>query len=142
MSGPSHRAADLAQRFALQLRGDGDAILDGVATLANAEPGKLAFLANPRYRAQLAQTRAGAVVMRPADAEGYAGTALLADDPYAAFARLAALFETRPAAEPGVHPSAVVAADAVVDASAQVGPPRAHARTAGPRAGSPPARRS
>ena len=37
-------------------------------------------------------------------------------------ARLAALFETRPAAEPGVHPSAVVAADAVVDASAQVGP--------------------
>ena len=78
MSGPSHRAADLAQRFALQLRGDGDAILDGVATLANAEPGKLAFLANPRYRAQLAQTRAGAVVMRPADAEGYAGTALLA----------------------------------------------------------------
>ncbi len=122
MSGPSHRAADLAQRFALQLRGDGDAILDCVATRANAEPGKLAFLANPRYRAQLAQTRAGAVVMRPADAEGYAGTALLADDPYAAFARLAALFETRPAAEPGVHPSAVVAADAVVDASAQVGP--------------------
>ncbi len=122
MSGPSHRAADLAQRFALQLRGDGDATLDGVATLANAKPGKLAFLANPCYRAQLAQTRAGAVVMRPADAEGYAGTALLADDPYAAFAKLAAEFETRSAAQPGVHPSAVVAADAVVDASAQVGP--------------------
>ena len=121
MSGPSHRAADLAQRFALRLLGDGDVLLDGVATLANAGPGKLAFLANPRYRAQLAQTGAGAVVMRPADAEGYAGTALLADDPYPAFAKLAAQFETRVAAEPGVHPSAVVAADAHVDPSAQVG---------------------
>ncbi len=122
MSRPSHRAADLAERFALRLHGDGAVILDGVATLANAGPGKLAFLANPRYRAQLAQTRAGAVVMRAADAEGYAGTALLADDPYAAFARLAAQFETRPVPEPGMHPSAVVAADAFVDPSAQVGP--------------------
>ena len=122
MSRPSHRAADLAERFALQLRGDGDVVLDGVATLANAGPGKLAFLANPRYRAQLAQTRAGAVVMRAADAEGYAGTALLADDPYAAFAKLAAQFETRSATEPGVHASAAVASDAHVDPSAQIGP--------------------
>jgi UDP-3-O-[3-hydroxymyristoyl] glucosamine N-acyltransferase len=122
MSRPSQRAADLAERFALRLQGDGDVLLDGVATLANAEPGKLAFLANPRYRAQLAQTRAGAVVMRAADAEGYAGTALLADDPYAAFARLAAQFETRSVPEPGVHASAAIAADAFVDPSAQVGP--------------------
>jgi UDP-3-O-[3-hydroxymyristoyl] glucosamine N-acyltransferase len=122
MSEPSQRAADLAERFALRLHGDGGVVLDGVATLANAGPGKLAFLANPRYRAQLAQTRAGAVVMRAADAEGYAGTALIADDPYAAFAKLAAQFETRPAPEPGAHPSAVVAADAFVDPSAQVGP--------------------
>jgi len=122
MSATSQRAADLAERFALRLHGDGDVVLDGVATLANAGPGKLAFLANPRYRAQLAQTRAGAVVMRAADAEGYAGTALLADDPYAAFAKLAAQFETRSTAEPGMHPSAVAAADAHVDPSAQVGP--------------------
>jgi UDP-3-O-[3-hydroxymyristoyl] glucosamine N-acyltransferase len=122
MSGASHRAADLAERFALRLHGDGNVVLDGVATLANAGPGDLAFLANPRYRAQLAQTRAGAVVMRPADAEGHAGTALLADDPYSAFAKLAALFETRSAAEPGVHPSAAIAADAEVDPSAHIGP--------------------
>jgi UDP-3-O-[3-hydroxymyristoyl] glucosamine N-acyltransferase len=122
MSAPSHRAADLAERFALRLHGDGDVVLDGVATLANAGPGKLAFLANPRYRVQLAQTRAGAVVMRAADAEGFDGTALLADDPYAAFAKLAAQFESRSTPEPGVHASATIAADAVVDPSAQIGP--------------------
>ena len=122
MSGASHRAADLAERFALRLHGDGDAVIERVATLANAGPGDLAFLANPRYRAQLARTRAGAVVMRAADAEGYAGTALVADDPYAAFARIAAQFETRAVHEPGVHASAVVAADAFVDPSARVGP--------------------
>ena len=46
----------------------------------------------------------------------------IADDPYAAFAKLAAQFETRRVAEPGVHASAVVAGDALIDPSAQVGP--------------------
>ena len=52
-------------------------VVAGVATLANAGPGKLAFLANPRYRAQLAQTGAGAVVMRdvPAGATVYGAPA-------------------------------------------------------------------
>ena len=64
---------------------------------------QLGFLANPRYRAQLAATQAGAIVLRAADADGYAGTALIADDPYVAFARIAALFERTPRARTG-HP--------------------------------------
>ena len=122
MSGPSQRAADLAQRYALQLRGDGDVALHGVATLANAGPGELAFLANPRYRAQLAQTRAGAVVMRAADAEGHDGNALVAADPYVAYAKIAALFDDAPAFDAGIHPSAVVDPAAEIDPGASIGP--------------------
>ena len=70
--------------------------VSGVATLTQATPASLGFLANPRYRGQLAHTCAGIVVLRAADAEGYPGTALIAADPYVAFARAAALFETRP----------------------------------------------
>lgn len=112
----------LAERFALQLRGDAARTVRGVATLADAGPEQLGFLANPRYRAQLASTRAGVVVLRGGDAAEWSGDCLIADDPYVAFARIAALFERHPAAVPGVHPSAVVATGATVAAGASVGP--------------------
>ena len=122
MDTTDYDAATLAERFALGLRGDGSVRICGVGTLAHALPGQLAFLANPRYRHQLANTRAGIVVVRAEDAEGYSGTALIAADPYAAFARLAALFEPRPRHAPGIHASAAVDPSAIVDSDAQVGP--------------------
>jgi len=114
--------ADIAQQFALELRGDGGVLIVGVATLADAGPGQIAFLANPNYRNQLADTAAAAVVLARKDAEGARGAVLISTNPYADFARIAALFETRAAASAGIHPSAVVATDAVIDASACVGP--------------------
>ena len=122
MQPATHTAAALAERFGLGLHGDGTRVVSGVGTLAGASPDRLAFLANPKYRAQLADSRAGIVVMREDDADGYAGTALIARDPYVAFAKIAALFEPRADVTPGVHASAVVAADAHVDADASVGP--------------------
>ncbi len=116
-----HTASGLAGRFGLQLRGDGGTVVRGVATLANAGPGDLAFLANPRYRGQLAVTRAGVVVMREADAEGFQGTALIARDPYAAYAKIAALFEKKPVHPPGIHPTACIHPDARVDPAASIG---------------------
>jgi UDP-3-O-[3-hydroxymyristoyl] glucosamine N-acyltransferase len=121
MTAPVFTASELAQRFGLALRGE-DREVHGVNTLSGAEARQLGFLANPRYRNQLADTSAGVVVMREADAAGYAGTALLASDPYVAFARIAALFERKPTVVAGIHPSAVVDASARVDAGAQLGP--------------------
>ncbi|MEQ1512752.1 MAG: UDP-3-O-(3-hydroxymyristoyl)glucosamine N-acyltransferase [Lysobacteraceae bacterium] len=121
-------AAALAERFDLILRGDGERRIDGVATLSRAGASQLAFLANPRYRSQLADCSAGLVVMREDDAEGYAGDALIAKDPYAAFARMAALFDHRPAFVPGIHPSAAIdptaeiAPDASIAAFVSIGP--------------------
>jgi UDP-3-O-[3-hydroxymyristoyl] glucosamine N-acyltransferase len=114
-------AAELARRLDLAVRGDPDIRVSGVATLAKATPASLGFLANPRYRTQLSQTRAGIVVMGAADAEGYPGTALIAADPYVAFARAAALFEHRPPVSAGIHASAAIDATAAVDPGAQVG---------------------
>lgn len=119
---PRYSADALAERFDLTLHGAGDCEVSGVATLAAAGPDQLAFLSNPRYRPQLAQTGAGIVVMRAADADGYAGTALIARDPYVAYAKIAALFDLRADAPAGVHDSAVVDPSATVDATASVGP--------------------
>ncbi len=121
MSMPTFTAAELAARFGLELRGE-DRIVAGVGTLADALPSQLAFLANPRYRSQLAQTRAGVVVLRGDDADACTGTALVARDPYVAFARIAALFEPRPAHAPGIHPTVAVDPTALVDPAASIGP--------------------
>jgi len=113
---------DIATRMGLELRGDPAQPIGGVATLSDATAEHIGFLANPRYRPQLAATQAGAVVLRAADADACRSAALIADDPYVAFARIAALFERTPALEPGIHASASVAASATVAASAQIGP--------------------
>ena len=118
----SFTAAELAERFGLEVVGDGDAIVTGVSTLAAAKAGQLGFLANPRYRSQLQGSAASVVVMRAADTESAPMTALVAPDPYPAFARIAALFEPVTAHPPGIHPSAAIAAEAVVDPSAHIGP--------------------
>jgi len=114
--------AQLAQRFALELRGDGSRIIGGVGTLGTATPQQLSFLANPRYRGELRASRAGAVVLRAEDAADCPVPALVADDPYVTFARIAALFDAPPSAQAGIHPTAVVAADALVADSASIGP--------------------
>jgi UDP-3-O-[3-hydroxymyristoyl] glucosamine N-acyltransferase len=121
VDGPIFSATELAQRLGLIVQGDGAAQVRGVGTLAGAEAGQLAFLANPKYRSQLVHTRAAIVVMRAGDAVGFSGTALIAPDPYLAFARLAALFEPRPQRPPGIHASADVDASAVIAADAHVG---------------------
>ena len=117
-----HTAGTLAERFGLDLRGDPAAPVEGVATLAAAGPSQLSFLANPRYRGQLSGSAAGVVVLREADADAWPSTALVAGDPYAAFAKIAALFARVPAVEPGIHASAVVDPTASVDPGAHVGP--------------------
>ncbi|MFB9068738.1 UDP-3-O-(3-hydroxymyristoyl)glucosamine N-acyltransferase [Pseudofulvimonas gallinarii] len=122
MTNEGHRLADLAERHGLQLQGDPGQRITGVAPIGRAGPGEMAFLANRKLRAQLASTRAGAVIMDAKTAEGFAGNALIAANPSAAFARIAAEFEDRPLPPPGVHPTAVIAVDAEVDPSASIGP--------------------
>ncbi|MDD1967014.1 UDP-3-O-(3-hydroxymyristoyl)glucosamine N-acyltransferase [Pseudomonas sp. NPDC090203] len=112
----------LAEFLGATLRGPADKQITGLATLQEAGPGQVSFLANPQYRKFLATSHAAAVLLKPADAEGYAGDALLIADPYLAYARISHLFDPKPKAAAGIHPTAVVADDAVVDPAASVGP--------------------
>ena len=117
---------ELAQRFRdtlpdLELAGDPATPIEGVCTLAPGEPGCLAFLANPKYRAQLASTKAAAVVLGRRDAAGYSGNALIAKDPYLAYARIAAVFDRQARFVPGIHAAAVVAPGVTIPDSSHVG---------------------
>ena len=111
---------ELAVRFGCELRGDPDIKVERVATLGGAEGGALSFLANPRYRAQLAATRAAAVVLSAAAAADCPTAMLVSENPYLTYARIAALLHPPPPLAPGVHPTALIAASARIDPSAQV----------------------
>lgn len=121
MSATVYTLGQLAERLGATLRGASDTAISGLATLQEARADQLSFLANAQYRKFLSGCQAGAVLLTAADAEGYAGNALVVANPYLAYAELSHLFDRKPRALPGVHPTAVVAADAQVDASASIG---------------------
>jgi UDP-3-O-[3-hydroxymyristoyl] glucosamine N-acyltransferase len=118
----AHTLAELASRFGLDLRGDGERRITGMGSLERAGPGDIAFYAGPRHAAALAQTRAAAVILRAGDLGACPSAALVADNPHAAFARVAALFDRTPHLSSGVHPSAVVDAGARIAPGVAVGP--------------------
>lgn len=111
---------ELAVRFGIELVGDPAAEVSRVATLANADSESISFFANRAYREQLRKTNAAAVLVHPDDAKDCPVNALLADDPYLAYARIADLLCPFPDLVPGVHESAVIASSARVADTAEV----------------------
>lgn len=111
---------ELATRFGCELIGDPDIVVSDVASLGRATGSSLSFLGSDAYRDQLAATKAAAVIVRENDAGKVPGAALVHDDPYACYARMAALICPPPTHAPGVHPSAVIDPTATVAASAHV----------------------
>jgi UDP-3-O-[3-hydroxymyristoyl] glucosamine N-acyltransferase len=114
---------DVTELVGGELEGSADAVISGVATLADAQAGDLTFLANPRYRAQVAETAATAILMVPGASCPESLAVIRVDDPYAALQKVAQWFDPGPpAVEIGIHPSAVVAPDAVLGEDVGIGP--------------------
>ena len=116
-----HSLSELAARTGATVAGDATVVVTHVATLESAGPGAIAFLANIKYRGQLAATRASAVIVAPALANDTALPKLLTPAPYATYAKVAAILYPPEPVEPGTHPSAVVDPMARVAASAAIG---------------------
>lgn len=111
--------ADLAAALGCPFEGDGSLNLVRVATIEQAGPGDLTFLANMKYARALAATRASAVIAPPG-AEAPCPV-IRSDEPYVALAQAAALLMPADRPAPGVHPLASVAEDATVADTASIG---------------------
>jgi UDP-3-O-[3-hydroxymyristoyl] glucosamine N-acyltransferase len=118
------KLAQLAEKVVGVLDGDGNVEITGIAGLADAGAGDLSFLANPKYAALLENSKASAVIV----AENWEGPSACAivrvKSPDKAMALAATLLGPAcgPVVQDGIHPSAVVAASAVVDPSVKIGP--------------------
>jgi UDP-3-O-[3-hydroxymyristoyl] glucosamine N-acyltransferase len=111
---------ELAAAVGCELIGDPDTTVNGVASLTSASSDSLAFLSSAAYSSQLSSTKAAAVVLRAQDADNCPVAAFISDNPYATYARMAALVCPEPTLEPGVHASATVAETASVATSAHI----------------------
>ena len=118
--------ADIVARLGGECSGDSALPIERMATLEAATPTSIAFLANPRYRAQLARSKAACVIVAPAlrDEATARGAVIVTPDPYLYYARLSQWWagRVRPVPPPGIHPSAVVEPSAVIDDRASIGP--------------------
>jgi len=116
---------DIAASLGGELIGNPALRIARIGPLEGATPSTLSFLANERYRSQLAASQAACVIVGPAlrEAATARGATLVTADPYLTFARLTQWWaaRTRATPEPGVHASAVVHPNAQIDATASIG---------------------
>ncbi len=113
------RLDEIVNRLGGSLEGDGSLIVSQVGSLASAGAGQIAFLANPKYRQQLQNTQAAAVIVPPQFAADTALPRIVHQNPYAYYARVVALLNPAERRPQGVHPSAVVHSE--IPASASIG---------------------
>jgi len=111
---------------ALSVEGECASTIQGIASLVDATATDLSFLGNSKYTEEVANTKAG-VVLVPKDYAGKprSGQAFLrVDKPSFALALVCSAIESKlwPKPKSGIHASAIVAASAKVDATASVGP--------------------
>lgn len=128
----------LAALTGSEFRGDGSLKLTGVAPLQDASEGQISFVSNPKYKLQLKDTCASAVILSPELAERYEkdcakGSAnnaaknktaniLVNKDPYLTFAKVVSEFNKQPLASEVIDASAVIANDVSLGANINIGP--------------------
>ncbi|MDT8428647.1 MAG: UDP-3-O-(3-hydroxymyristoyl)glucosamine N-acyltransferase [Pseudomonadales bacterium] len=117
-----YTAGELARKLGLELQGDADVQVNGLATLRTAGPGKLSFLSSPSYVSHLSACQASIVIIHPDQAHLSPCTSLLSSAPYVSYAHASQLFQIdNQTATDGVHASAVISPDADIAPGVSIG---------------------
>jgi len=119
----SYSLAELAARCAAQLSGDPSHIIAGVNTLEDATSSDVSFLANPRYREAMKQSKAGLICVDPQTPLIEGKNFLISNDPSRDFQNIAELlYNSVVSGFSGIHPNAVIHETASIDPTATIGP--------------------
>jgi UDP-3-O-[3-hydroxymyristoyl] glucosamine N-acyltransferase len=114
---------EIAEKIGGALDGDGNLEMSGVASIGEATPSEISFVANPKYAPSAAATSAGAVIVSNDWNAACSAPLIRVENPDEAFAKTAMLFYQPPAPpEPGIHSTAVVAEDVKLGEGVSIGP--------------------
>ena len=114
--------AELVERLGGELLGDGSKRVNGVASLTSATTDEVAYIADSRYRDAIAATRAGALIVGPAERDASNLPRVVVPNPQLYFVAVTRLLHPEVLPPPGIHPTAVVEDGAVLAPTAVVGP--------------------
>jgi UDP-3-O-[3-hydroxymyristoyl] glucosamine N-acyltransferase len=135
MAPKSLTLSELADRLHVELIGLPEHLVSGVGSLDKASENEASFLANPRYREALKESRAGVICINRETTPIEGKNFFISDDPSRTFQQIVELFFSgqNGSAFIGIHPTAVIAPSAhfgqnvtigpyaVIDANAQIG---------------------
>lgn len=120
---PGYSLQEIADFLGARLEADPVAAskhVSGLAPLQTAVAGQLSFLSRPDYVRYLTATRATAVIVSNKLEVNGVVPLLRVDNPYLAYAKVSAWFDTAPKPVAGIHPSAIIDSTANIDASASI----------------------
>ncbi|OGT30149.1 MAG: UDP-3-O-(3-hydroxymyristoyl)glucosamine N-acyltransferase [Gammaproteobacteria bacterium RIFCSPHIGHO2_12_FULL_35_23] len=113
---------ELAKLIDAKVIGDQECEITGIATLSEAKSGDISFFHNPKYKHQLQTTQASAVILSAKIAEICPTNALVVENPYYAYAKLANEFAYKPVVQPGIHPTAIIGKNCQIAKSVSIAP--------------------
>jgi UDP-3-O-[3-hydroxymyristoyl] glucosamine N-acyltransferase len=114
------RVDEIAKRLKASFEGAGDLDITGAAPLESAGPREIAFVQNRKTAAHSDKSRAGCLLVT--GDYPFGRTLIRVNNPRASFAAaIQILFPPAPVT-PGIHPTAVIAADAAIASTSAVGP--------------------
>ena len=121
MTAKTYTLSQIVEKLGGEMRGE-DIAVTAVRPLADAGARHISFLANPKYKQEVHDSGAGAVIVSEKAAAEFDGRSLIvAADPYLYFAKVARLFSPVVKAQGGIHPTAVVEPSATVPESCEIG---------------------
>ena len=116
-------ARDVADLVQGQLTGNPGELVSGVAGIRDARPGDISFVANPKYLASLATSKASVVLVAKDCPEQPHRTLIRVDNPSVAFSKIVQQIVPPPVTfAPGIHPTAVVAPSAKLGTGVSIQP--------------------
>ena len=118
-----HSVADIARWVGGEITGDGKALITGCAGIEEAQKGDITFLADRKYASSAKATQAGAIIV-PRQVVLPGKTFIRVDNPSLAFIEVMRRILPDPSRHfpKGIHPTALVAKDALLGKGVAVGP--------------------
>jgi len=98
---------EIAELVEGELCGDGNLLIEGVGSLAEAKKGDITFLAGPRYRNQVSKTKASAIIIGQ-EVELPKIPSIRAKNPYSAFGRVMNLLIPPQKVTPGIDKTSIL----------------------------------
>jgi UDP-3-O-[3-hydroxymyristoyl] glucosamine N-acyltransferase len=118
---------EIVSKLGGELIGDGEVVIMHVASLSNAGPGQITFLATSKHLSRLIGTQASAVVISEENRYATDLPRVVTENPYAYFARLSALLNPPQTYNRGkdvtavAHPTAVIPDSCTISANCVIG---------------------